>query len=569
MLNGSPLNGAPLNGALAAGAVPEPEYVVRGVGYRWRLRLMVGGLDMTAQLAGGADGDREEGAAGVGGFDLYIAPGTPVVPTDWLGKAVSLDYLSTTGGITTESRRYTGQIASPVWNPTTRLLSCECSDQVQQRVEAMPIAAIDSLVGGYWSADVFEPTEGRSHWDYAIERLSTRPVSLDCSPTGALRVTSWYAAPTPHFVFGPGTTIYQSLRLDLAPLSSITNRVEIEFSYRYSRLWQRNQQYSWAHPETAGSTGMSGFCWWRGFPSELPNIEMIEDAASANGQTLLAPNYYTLPGTMTDPCNNGVAWINKYTDLLLGASWTGARRWTQTVTETYSLSLATAAGEAEESRIVQRASYSFEIEDEAAEAWTDDPITGGESGASDLHDESRRAAAINVALRAGQTEIIAGHRATLISWDVPTSMAMGVDLTHTLEINSDGVHAVGKCTRIADRFDLGSGSAVTTLTIAVMRGGGSSDPLTLPARLGAGVIGTADSGAGEDLPTQLSGYLLPGYDETMQGFSGNNDAGGGTETFPRRFDAPADEIPITERDENKLTAEQLYRVGIPNDMLEL
>ena len=33
--------------------------------------------------------------------------------------------------------------------------------------------------------------------------------------------------------------------------------------------------------------------------------------------------------------------------------------------------------------------------------------------------------------------------------------------------------------------------------------------------------------------------------------------------------APADEIPATERDENKLTAEQLYRVGIPDNTLEL
>lgn len=569
MLNGSPLNGAPLNGAAQRAAPAPPDYVVRGVGYRWRLRLLVGGVDMTAQLTGGVDVDREEGAAGVAGFALYIAPGTPVVPTDWIGKSVSLDYISTTAGVTSEDRRYTGKIASPVWNPTTRLLSCECSDQLQQRVEAMTVAAIDSLAGGYWSADIFEPTEGRSHWDYALERLSTRPVSLDCSPAGALRVTSWYAS-APHFVFGPGTTLYQSLGLDLAPLSSITNRVEIEFSYRYSRLWQRNQQYTWQHPETEGSIGIGGFCLWRTFPSELPTVEMVEEATSGNGQTLLTPSYYYLPGTMADPCGDGNPWSNTFDNLLLGAAWKGARRWAQVVTEVYPLVLATAAGEVEDTRIVQRASYSFEVEDEAAEAWESDPITGGDSSVTDLHDETRRATAINAVLRIHQTEIIAAHRATLISWDVPTSMAMGVDLIHTLELTAEGVHAVGKCRRIVDRFDLASGSAVTTLTIAVMRGGGVSDPLTLPPRLGVGAGGTEDSGAGLDLPTQLSGYLLPPYDEDLPGFSGNNDAGGGEETFPRRLDAPVDEIPAGERDENMLTAaEQLYRVGLPNNTLEL
>jgi len=566
MLNGAPLNSAPLNGALAgAAAIPDPEYVLRGIGYRWRLRLLVGGVDMTAQLTGGVDIDREEGAAGVAGFELYLPPGV-VVPTDWIGKAVSLDYLSTTGGITTEARRYTGQIASPRWSPTTRLMACECSDQLQQRVEAMTVAAIDGMTAGYWSADLFEATEGRSHWDYALERLSSRPASLDCSPAGALRVTSWYAS-APHFVFGPGTTLYQSLGLNLAPLSSITNRVEIEFNYRYSRLWQRNQDYSWKHPETGSSEGTTGFCAWRSWPSELPTVDMVEEAATDNDQTIVSSNYYRLPGTLADPCGDGSPWINTYTNLLLGAIWTGARRWAQTVTETYSLSLATAAGEVEATRIVQRDSYSFEIEDAAAEAWEADPITGGATGATDLHNEPRRAAAINVALRIGQTEIIAAHRATLISWDVPTSMAMGVDLIHTLELAAEGVHAVGKCQRIVDKFDLISGSAVTTLTIAVMRGGGVSDPLTMPARLGAGVVGTADSGDGLSLPTQLDGYQLPDYDETIVGFSGNNDSS--DKSFPRDLKAPVDEIPASERDENTLSAAQLYRVGIPDDLLEL
>jgi len=565
MLNAGPLNSTALNASGTQTAAVEPEYVLRGIGYRWRLRLLVGGVDMTAQLTGKVDVDREEGGAGVAGFELYLPPGV-VAPTDWIGKTVSLDYLSTTGGVTTEERRYTGQIASPRWSPTTRLMACECSDQLQQRVEAMASTAIDRLTDGYWSADLFESTDGRSHWDYAVERLSSRPASLDCSPYGVLRVTSWYATAT-HFVFGPGTTLYQSLGLELAPLSNITNRVEIEFSYRYSRLWQRNQNYSWKHPITGSSEGTTGFCAWRSWPSELPTIEMVAEAAADNEQTIVSSSYYLLPGTMADPCGDGSPWINTYTNLLLGATWTAARRWAQTITETYSLSLATAAGEVEATRIVQRDNYSFEVEDLAAEAWEADPFTSATDGATDLHDEARRATAINLALRIGQTEIIAAHRATLISWDVPSSMAMGVDLIHTLELDAEGVHAVGKCRRIVDRFDLERGAAVTTLTIAVMRGGGSSDPLTLPPRIGVGVVGTLSTDGGLAMPTQLSGYLLPDYDETITGFSGNNDASSGG--HPRRLDAPADEIPAAERDESTLTAAQLYRVGIPDDTLEL
>jgi len=571
MLNGSPLNSGPLN-SLPGGAA-EPEYVVRGQSFAWALRVLVAGTDVTAQLTGTVTVDREEGAAGIAGFDLFIAPGTPVAPPDWKGRAVTIDYISTAKGETTETRRYTGSISQAAWNPVSRVLSCECSDQLQQRVEALSVADIDTLVGGYWSADVFEPVEGRSHWDYALERLGTRPASLDCSPTGQLRVTSWYAT-SPHFVFGPGTTLYQSVELQQADLDRTTNRIEIEFSYRYSRLWQRNKNYSWVSPETDGSTGIGGFCNWRRNSHELPNKEMIADAASSNGETLLSPVYYDLPPTMADPCLDGSPWINNEEGLLLGVSWIGARRWVQTVTETYRLTLATSAGEGEQSRIVQRAGYTVDIEDDRAEEWTDEPILGGNSGSSDLDDGVRRDAALTVALRTGQTEIIAAHRETTLLWQVPSSLALGIDLIHTLELADQGAHAVGKCRRIVDTFDLGAGQAITTISIAVMRGGGVSDPLTLPPRLGAGGAGGGDDGENgyaNNLPTQLGGRLTsPPYDDALEGFAGNySSTTEGTELYPRRIEAETDEIAAEDRDERQLSSEALYRVGIPNNTLEL
>ncbi|MCD1640094.1 hypothetical protein K7H92_15355 [Pseudomonas stutzeri] len=567
MLNASPLNAVPLNG-LAVTA--EPEYIVRGQSFVWTLRLVVAGVSLTSQLTGTVTVDREEGAAGIASFDLYIAPGVVVVPPDWKGRPVSIDYISTSQGATTESRRYTGQISIANWNPVNRLLSCECSDQLQQRVEGMTVSAIDSLVGGDWSADVFEPIEGRSHWDYALERLSTRPVSLDSSPAGELRVTSWYAV-SPHFIYGPGTALFQTVELQQSDLDESTNRVEIEFSYRYSRLWQLNERYIWRHPGTLGLDDLAGFCQWRTDPTELPQIGMVEDAASGNGQTVLNPDYYRLPLTMADPCGTGVGWTNVYDDLLLGVTWTGARRWVQAVTETYSLTLATSAGEFDATKIVQRSSATVNVESDQAEAWTDGPISGS-GGVFDLANDVRRNAAMTASLRMGQVEIISAHREVTVSWQVPTSLAMGVDLVHTLQVTDQGVNASGKCRRIVDSFDLGSGTALTTISIAIMRGGGVSDPLTLPGRLGAGQIG---EGEGDvlyaPLPTQLGGSTgLPAYDEELDGFSGNYSQNNpNAEQFPRRLIASAAEIPATQRDEQLLDAAVLYRVGIPNDLLEL
>ncbi len=574
MLNASPLNAVPLNGL--AGVSAEPEYIVRGQSFLWTLRLTVGGINLTPMLTGTVTVDREEGAAGIAGFDLFIAPGVAVVPPDWKGRAVSIDYISTSQGETTEARKFTGQISRADWNPVNRILSCECSDQLQQRVEGMTIAAIDALVGGWWSEDLFEPVEGRSHWDYARERMSTRTASLDCSAYGDLRVTSWYAT-APHFVFGPGTTLYQQIDLQQSDLEATTNRVEIEFSYRYPRLWQLNEGYSWTHVNAGG--GQSGFCNWRVWATELPDTDMIASAVSGSGQQLLGGvGGYKLPLSMANPCGDGQGWVNTFDNLWLSASFTGARRWVQSVTESYKLVLSTAAGESELTRIVQRAGYTVSIERDQAESWGSDPIRGGGTGSQDLSDEGRRSNAIATALRIGEAMIVGAHRETTLSWDVPTSMAMGIDLWHTLEIADQGVHAVGKCRRIVHQLDLGSGEAITSLSIAIMRGGGVSDALAVPAQPDTS-LPPFTSSAQLLLGTQLggrqvdpyTGFPIGPYDDDRPGFSGNYDTNDNmpAEFYPRRFDINAREIGAEYRDERTASAEAFYRVGIPNDLLEL
>ena len=66
------------------------------------------------------------------------------------------------------------------------------------------------MVGGNWSADLFEDPVGRSRWDYAQERLSSRAASLNRLPGGELVVTPW-AATAPAFVYGEGVTLDRSL----------------------------------------------------------------------------------------------------------------------------------------------------------------------------------------------------------------------------------------------------------------------------------------------------------------------------------------------------------------------
>src|SRR5690606_37865138 len=149
----------------------------------------------------------------------------PVDTTAWKGRRVVIDYISRDRyGVFTEARLFTGWLKLPTWEPTWRLLACECSDRLQQRVESLSIGAIDSLTGGHWSADLFEPVAGRSRWDYAQERMESRAASLDCSVYGEVRVTNWAAAVVPHYVFGTGSTLFESVQLDESDMDDVTNR---------------------------------------------------------------------------------------------------------------------------------------------------------------------------------------------------------------------------------------------------------------------------------------------------------------------------------------------------------
>ncbi|HBP2112095.1 TPA: hypothetical protein L5W84_006502, partial [Pseudomonas aeruginosa] len=425
----------------------------------------------------------------------------------------------------------------------------------------------DALVGGAWSADVFEPVDGRSRWDYAQERLTSVTGSLDCSPYGALRVTSWLSV-APAFEFGQGSTVYGSLAVELADLSSQTNRIEIECDYRFSRLWQLNASYGWQHPGTGNAVGEAGFCNWRGDDTELPDVEMITSATESSGQTLFYATWYPLPPTGVY-CNPPAAWRNDFTELLLGGNWIAGRRWVQSVTERYRLVMEVQPSVAATGQIVGRQRASFEIESDKASGWESDPITGGSTGHSDEKDDNRRLSALNCLLAQGATTLIAAHRGTTVTWDVPTSMILPIDLVHTLRLADQGARAVGKCRRIVDRFDLASGSALTTISIAVMRGGGgAADPLVPPA--GSSDPVSPPSGGGQ-LSTQLGGRNgSPAYDDEADGFAGNwSNRDPGAELFPRRFSLTANDIPETYRDEHAPEIAATYRVAVPDDVLEM
>ncbi|MFV3388405.1 hypothetical protein ACNFCJ_23865, partial [Pseudomonas sp. NY15364] len=319
-----------------------------------------------------------------------------------------------------------------------------------------------------------------------------------------------------------------------------------------------------------------GFCQWRTWTSDLPTTEMIEDAITGAGLTMVGRvGGFKLPPSMANPCGDGVAWINRFDNLWLSATASGARRWVQQVTESYKLLLTAMGGEDEATQVIARDSGSVAIESSQADEWESSKPVSGLPESTDLADEVRRTAAMLTLLWGGAVQLLSAHRGTTLSWQVPTDLALGIDTVHTLRLE-DKALAQGKCRRIEHRIDIEGGTAITTISVAISRGGGVGDPLTVPARPDTSlppITGTAV------LTTQLGGRLnnpytgapIPPYDDTRLGFSGNWDVTDDLTApdFPRRFDVEAVEIPEIYRDERAGEVTAHYRVAIPNDLLEL
>lgn len=583
LLNGSPLNAAPLNGV-----EPEPgssaATITPVVSVVWGVRLMLGGVDVSDQLTGRIRIEREEGAATLADFVISLDAG-PVNPASYIGQSVEIYFRRWTGSWT-EQLRFKGQVIRPQYSMQERLISCDCSDRLQDAIEALSVAEVDALTGGLWSGDVFEAPAGRSRWDYAQERMSTRPASLQRNVIGNLHVTNW-AAGTPAFVFPAGSVIDQSMDWMPVELSERVNVVELDLDYRFYRLRERHQDFVWMHPDISGPSIPGSFCLWHSDSTELPDLARITEACESAGyQAILAgATWIELPPTGVY-CSPPVAWINNYSDLrlMLGGEWTAALRWAQPVTEQYRLRIEAPASIAQAGEVIRRDSIASESESDRQQAFEEEAFDAPEPDATldaigdwvvDLRETARLQDAFAVGVSMARVQILAAHRENRLGFQLPTPDTLGVTLEHTLRVEDqvagEDIVSQAKACSLIDEWDFDEGSCLTTVMLAVSQGGGADDdPVIQPAYPPSTPAGSAASAI--SLPTQLGGEIGgPAYDEAIDGFSGNYDNYNtpGIERHPLGMSIPPAEIPAEHRDEFAATQVATYRVAIPNDLLEL
>lgn len=591
MLNGSPLNAVALNGAGGIGA-PEAVTIDPVVSVLWDVRLMLGGVDISANLTGQISIEREEGAATLAGFVISLDSG-PVNPASYIGQSVQIFYRHWQSGAWVEYLRFVGHIIRPQYNMQDRLLICDCSDRLQDAIEALTVADVDSLTGGLWSSDAFEEPEGRSRWDYAQERMSTTPASLQKDVDGTLQVTQW-AAGFPAYVFPSGSVLDLSMEWTPTELGERVNVVELEVEYRFDKLRDLRSSVTWGHPDVSSGTSEGAFCDWHTETSDLPDVSMALQAAGGSGFKPIESmsTWLRLPGTGTY-CSPPVGFVNTYTDLLLGFSVATAMRFAQPITERYSLRVESPASIVQAGEVIRRDSISAETESDRTQTFLDEDFTGTSSVGfiepdayedalgylvSDVRDQDRLDQVVAVGVSMARVQILAAHRENRLSFQLPTADTLGVRLEHTLRVEDlvagQNVRCVAKLFGIVDEWDFDSGAAITSLLMAVSQGGGmDDDPVVTPPAPGS--TPPVDVGGGfpvtSSLPSHIAGDVgSPPYDEEWLGFTGNYDNYNATvDRYPRRLKVESYEIPASHRDEFVASQSATYRVAIPNDLLEL
>jgi hypothetical protein len=203
-------------------------------------QILIDSVDYYPLLTGELSVTMEEGSARLAKFTLDPLPGS-IDPYLWIGQPVEIYFIDGSTDLL-----FTGLVHTVDYDIDAGLTQFICSDVLQEDFETVTRAEADKLITeGRWSDKIFRST--RDNWDYAQQKMSTYPGSLDKAPDGALRITPWAAKTTPDYTYTAASIDSGTLKIDqLAERRSIVNSVKITYSSVFQALRQREQSLSWS-----------------------------------------------------------------------------------------------------------------------------------------------------------------------------------------------------------------------------------------------------------------------------------------------------------------------------------
>lgn len=565
---------------------------------RRRASVRLNGVNVTSSLTGQVRVEAEEGQARIAQFTIVVDSGA-VDLTTWIGTEVIIDHDTMTGStVILRERLFTGIVDVPKIDIQTGQVTFHCTDDLQTVIDALSRDEIDELTPDAVYSDPINGKDKRG-FEYMTIRVDSLTASFDLDPMRAPRLTSWDAATSPDITFEDNGVVYLSELIELANAKDLINSVEVDFKYRFTRLKEKIEQGRWQHP------ALTNFCDFLVDPTDIPNREMIISALRGTGWTLTSASFTPIfPAGEYECIPDDIVWFPNPPEivdqLVFAASWTLKKRYTQTITENYTLRIAAPESEAGKGPRPATRSSGLTAEYDAGE-WikelTDESVlmidsfqVGGSGDSAVDKDDVEGAtrddaeAGMSWEISHAKRVIREAHRRNLVAFDV--LLDPRVDLDKTIRIDTDRITAKGKVKRVSHVFNLeqgkggtSTGNAITSIQLAISRSYTPSssyaiddDPVEVPVKPETRDPDNVPLAVIVDRSNHFGGYVASDpFDDSWEGFTGNYTGSLlpeiGAEPYPVSFRVDSPSVDPTDVDELQPITEREYNVSIPNDQL--
>lgn len=564
----------------------------------WYPILVIGGVRIPDNQIHMIETQRVENDSASLDFTL-IPPLGAVDLTQYEGQTVTLDVMLYPSGA--GYRVYTGTVNIPEIDLINKKLMFTCNDNRKENID-LQLGAILPYIGWYSEEAFGEPGNNS---DILENRLTTTPISVDFNAYGSPVITSLFAKAIPDITLYD-SDVYRDDGHDpvvsLAPRSRLVNTINLTATYQFSRLYHGTITYSWEAPyaDSACDFLSNGY--------SVATREMVRQAAASAGwvingeitfRDVLAAGFYNCSGGTIgwataqftasnvdsgkkDATGNTVyqAVPTSYQDLgaalCFGAEWEASKRWSQNITEKYSLSITAPQSVVQYGEIAQESSIGV-ISEYDTSGWekydtysSADPITDQDTNLVGWYNNAA------LAIAKAQTTIIKAHRDNRVTFRC--QLHPEFELSHTIYLDCTPLQARGKVRSIHHRMDVTTGEAVTTCELALSRSTGSASttsPMIVPTRPSYTSAATTpsivlDSHYG-DAQTKFG---INEVDPNWTGHIGNRNfalenGGYGRSNWPHSFIVDTPAIPDSQRSSVELVGTGEYTVEIQNDLLEI
>lgn len=563
----------------------------------WRLQAWLGAADISSRLTGQITVDAEESAARIA--ELTIVPTAGAFqPQAYVNQPLRIEYIALSAAGVEQARYpvFQGRVDTPEFDAVEKTIRLQCTDNLQRIFDGRSRAEIAAIVDGEWASWVFNADA--QPWNYAQDRLSTQAAAFDLDINLQPTKTAWAAKEIPDFTFDESAPPYDgSLSIRLSSGKSLTNSINARIQYRYERLLERRATYSWGMSISQIMDGLAP-----------PTPQIIAQAIQGTGWSIHTLHLKGLPNpgyyANSDGASIGyLADCPRYT-YAAEAAIVLTKRWIQTYTEDWALTITAPASIATmgplRSEYQHSASNEIDRNDptrnwtalqdylQIAKLYDAGPFSPNcdrvilehhlelqkytePSGTlsrfaatGDLYRDLDGSGPIprsafqdgyKAVVAKARADILASHRDTTLTAAVP--IAPRIDRQHTVRLDAGAVSGKGKVRQVSHLFDLDTGEATTTLSLAISKPFGASavseTPITTPAK-------PAASQAAE---TVTKNTTLPTWDTAQPlGTAGWDPKNG-------RFTIPTYGVQDTNVQAGTKNQSAGYTVVIPDDELTL